>query len=59
MTQRLVGMKPLLRLRPGMDLVLGSEISCQAEGGFSVHMLGLLFDKNEPTTSRIYGKSSR
>ena len=33
-------------LRPGMDLVLGSEISCQAEGGFSVHMLGLLFDKN-------------
>ena len=31
-------------LRTGMDLVLGSEISCQAEGGFSVHMLGLLFD---------------
>jgi predicted metal-dependent phosphoesterase TrpH len=31
-------------LRPGMDLVLGAEISCQAEGGFSVHMLGLLFD---------------
>jgi predicted metal-dependent phosphoesterase TrpH len=36
-------------LRPGMDLVLGSEISCQAEGGFSVHMLGLLFDgENQP-----------
>ena len=31
-------------LRPGMDLVLGAEISAQAEGGFSVHMLGLLFD---------------
>lgn len=31
-------------LRTGMDLVLGAEISCQAEGGFSVHMLGLLFD---------------
>lgn len=31
-------------LRPGLDLVLGAEISCQAEGGFSVHMLGLLFD---------------
>lgn len=31
-------------LRPGMDLALGAEISCQAEGGFSVHMLGLLFD---------------
>ena len=31
-------------LRPDMDLVLGAEISCQASGGFSVHMLGLLFD---------------
>jgi len=33
-------------LRPGMDLVLGSEISCQTEDGISVHMLGLLFDSN-------------
>ncbi len=31
-------------LRPGMDLVLGSEISCQTDDGISVHMLGLLFD---------------
>ena len=31
-------------LRPGLDLILGSEISCQTEGGISVHMLGLLFD---------------
>ena len=31
-------------LRSGMDLVLGAEISAQAAGGFSVHMLGLLFD---------------
>jgi predicted metal-dependent phosphoesterase TrpH len=31
-------------LRPGMDLVLGSEISCQTEDGISVHMLGLLFN---------------
>lgn len=31
-------------LRSGMDLVLGSEISCQTEDGISVHMLGLLFD---------------
>ena len=31
-------------LRPGMDLVLGAEISCQTEDGVSVHMLGLLFD---------------
>ena len=36
-------------LRPGMDLVLGSEISCQTEDGISVHMLGLLFDcENQP-----------
>ncbi|MEI8065865.1 MAG: PHP domain-containing protein [Actinomycetes bacterium] len=31
-------------LRPNLDLVLGSEISCQTEDGISVHMLGLLFD---------------
>ena len=31
-------------LRPGMDLVLGAEISCQTEDGVSVHMLGLLFN---------------
>ena len=33
-------------LRPGLALVLGSEISCQTEDGISVHMLGLLFDPN-------------
>ena len=27
-----------------MELVLGSEISCQDEDGLSIHMLGLLFD---------------
>lgn len=27
-----------------MQLVLGSEISCQDENGISIHMLGLLFD---------------
>jgi len=32
-------------LRPGMSLVLGSEISCQALDGTSVHMLGMLFDR--------------
>ncbi len=31
-------------LRPGMSLVLGSEISCQTLDGISVHMLGMLFD---------------
>jgi len=33
-------------LRPGISLVLGSEISCQTTDGLSVHMLGLLFDSN-------------
>lgn len=32
-------------LRPGMSLVLGSEISCQTSDGISVHMLGMLFDR--------------
>jgi predicted metal-dependent phosphoesterase TrpH len=36
-------------LRPGLKLVLGSEISCQTKDGISVHMLGLLFDRgNHP-----------
>ena len=34
----------LIHLRPGLSLVLGSEISCQTGDGISVHMLGLLFD---------------
>lgn len=39
-------------LRPGLALVLGSEISCQTEDGISVHMLALLFDRaNEPLAS--------
>ena len=29
-----------------MDLVLGSEVSCQGADGTSIHMLGLLFDPN-------------
>jgi len=29
-----------------MELVLGSEVSCQDEDGTSIHMLGLLFDPN-------------
>ena len=33
-------------LRPGLSLVLGSEISAQTDDGISVHMLGALFDRN-------------
>ena len=29
-----------------LELVLGSEVSCQGEDGTSIHMLGLLFDSN-------------
>jgi len=29
-----------------LELVLGSEVSCQGEDGTSIHMLGLLFDPN-------------
>jgi predicted metal-dependent phosphoesterase TrpH len=35
-----------------MQLVLGSEISCQDENGISIHMLGLLFD---PTFTPLIG----
>lgn len=36
-------------LRPGLSLVLGSEISAQTADGISVHMLGALFDReNKP-----------
>jgi len=35
----------MMYLRPGMSLVLGSEISCQTLDGASVHMLGALFDR--------------
>jgi predicted metal-dependent phosphoesterase TrpH len=35
-------------LRNGLQLVLGSEISCQTDDGISVHMLGLLFDRQNP-----------
>ena len=38
-------------LRPGMSLVLGSEISCQTLDGTSVHMLGMLFDRDNSALS--------
>lgn len=40
-------------LRPGLDLVLGSEISCQTSDGISVHMLGLLFDGENIELSNV------
>jgi predicted metal-dependent phosphoesterase TrpH len=38
----------IAHLRSGLQLVLGSEISCQTDDGISVHMLGLLFDRQNP-----------
>ncbi len=40
-------------LRPGIDLVLGSEISAQTSDGISVHILGLLFDRHESELSQV------
>ena len=40
-------------LRPGMSLVLGSEISCQTLDGTSVHMLGMLFDRDNSALSEV------
>ncbi|CAB4533759.1 unannotated protein [freshwater metagenome] len=40
-------------LRPGIDLVLGSEISAQTVDGISVHILGLLFDRHNAELAQI------
>lgn len=43
----------IMYLRPGMSLVLGSEISCQTLDGTSVHMLGMLFDRDNSALSEV------
>jgi predicted metal-dependent phosphoesterase TrpH len=40
-------------LRPGMSLVLGSEISSQTSDGTSVHMLGMLFDRENTALAEV------
>lgn len=44
-------------LRPGLSLILGSEISCQTEDGISVHMLGLLFDRENRALAEMMSKT--
>jgi predicted metal-dependent phosphoesterase TrpH len=44
-------------LPSGMNLVCGSEISCQTEDGISVHMLGLLFDEKNQALSDELAKT--
>ncbi len=40
-------------LRPGIDLVLGAEISAQTSDGVSVHILGLLFDPDHQELAQV------
>ena len=47
----------IAHLRPGLALVLGSEISCQTEDGISVHMLGLLFDREYEPLSTVMAQT--
>jgi hypothetical protein len=47
----------IAHVRPGLNLVLGSEISCQTEDGISVHMLGLLFDRNNVELMEMMSKT--
>ena len=44
-------------LRPGMELALGSEISCQTSDGISVHMLGLLFDPENSALQEVLAQT--
>ena len=44
-------------LRPGLSLILGSEISCQTLDGISVHMLGLLFDPENPELASMMAQT--
>ncbi len=40
-------------LRPGIELVLGAEISAQTSDGVSVHILGLLFDPDHQELAQV------
>ena len=44
-------------LRPGLSLVLGAEVSCLTQSGTSVHMLGLLFDREESELATMLEES--
>ncbi len=41
----------------GLQVVLGSEISCQSEDGISIHMLGLLFDKDNLDLATVLART--
>lgn len=45
--------KAIEALRADLQLVLGAEISCLTDDGISVHMLGLLFDRETPEMAKM------
>ena len=47
----------IANLRPGLSLVLGSEISAQTSDGISVHMLGMLFDRENSALLEALAKT--
>ena len=47
----------IAHLRPGLSLVLGSEISAQTSDGISVHMLGMLFDRENSALLEALAKT--
>jgi predicted metal-dependent phosphoesterase TrpH len=51
------GLRQLLRFRPQIELVLGAEISCLTTDGISVHMLGLLFNGDNPEMQQMLADS--
>ena len=44
-------------IQPQIELVLGAEISCLTTDGISVHMLGLLFNGDNPEMQRMLSDS--
>ena len=44
-------------IQPQIELVLGAEVSCLTADGISVHMLGLLFDGENPEMQQMLAES--
>ena len=44
-------------IQPQIELVLGAEVSCLTSDGISVHMLGLLFNGEEPEIQQMLADS--
>lgn len=44
-------------IQPQIELVLGAEVSCLTSDGISVHMLGLLFNGEDPEIQQMFADS--